>query len=100
MSDRMWKGAAYKNPLTMEGLIAWLEQQPADGTYDYMDCSGGCLVGLYLGLDEDTFNGFSNSNHPFEGRVYDIACIRPWTFGAALERAREYQALREDLKCL
>ncbi len=88
MNDKVWQGVEYENPLTMEGLITWLEQQPSDGEYDYEDCSGGCLLGLYLGIrSRDAYINFSRTNHPLEFLAYGIACERPWTFGAALKRA-------------
>lgn len=89
------------DPLTMENLISWLEKQPARKHYDYNDCKGKCLYGLYMaayGIDWE-YSGACSSKDSGQARadfcatVYEyIACQRPWTFGAALNRAREFNA--------
>lgn len=86
---------------TLHGLIAWLETQDPTTTYDFRD-TNGCLVCAYynaLGI-----NGRSNPDRPLYGDTFGphgseernnygrVACRRPWTFGAALERAREIAA--------
>lgn len=88
------------DPFSLESLIAWLEKQPADKEYDYYDCDGACLYGQYGAAirlarpmdawdrvcDSDCLN---NRNH-----AGDIAARTPWTFGAALTRAK--RALQES----
>ena len=85
------------DPLTMESLIEWLEKQPAAKQYDFDDCSGKCLYGLYMashgvawfesGAYRARDSGQERSD--FCVRVYyTVATAKPWTFGAALKRAR------------
>jgi hypothetical protein len=91
------------DPFTLDGLIAWLEKQPANSAYDY-GCNGHCLLAQYF-----TMHGFKNvimgpksfdhsagRDVPLPPILNDIAIGR-WrmfpnnqerTFGAALERAR------------
>ena len=89
------------DPLTMESLIAWLETKNPVKTYNFDDCSGGCLYGLYMkhhGINwaDSGARGVGNSypkatleRNEFCHLVYDlVAREQPWTFGAALERAR------------
>lgn len=91
------------DPFSLEALIAWLEKQPADETYCFLD-TGACLFGRYgyemgfrkAGLGSPSpygivTNGMSarygqpETVEPFEGR---ISSPKPHTFGAALDRAR------------
>lgn len=82
------------DPFTLESLIAWLEKQPAAVTYNWHDCNGACLIGIY----------FAVHGHPWDARRYcnftdfntrsDIAGTEPFTFGAALTRARKALAAR------
>lgn len=101
--DPKWnakKAATKANPFSVENVVAWLETKPASQVYVWDaqpdDCGGGCLIHQYLG---------SISHHPtddyqriaclettgphkfFDG---DVAMESPFTFGAALNRAREY----------
>ena len=89
------------DPLTMDSLIAWLETKPAALEYNFDDCRGECLYGLYMkhhGIKWVDSGGCGMRNfHPkvtqvmydFCQLVYDTtARPGPWTFGAALERAR------------
>jgi hypothetical protein len=97
--DKRWEAPEIKaDPLTMESLVAWLEKQPARARYDYEDCSGKCLYGLYMashGVAWEVSGGCSSLDSGPERaefciNVYsDVACERPWTFGAALKRARK-----------
>ena len=78
---------AKTDPLTMEGLIAWLETKPADETYDYENCHGDCLYGQYVASHGISWE---ESRVPFMSYVYQhVAHQYPWTFGTALERARK-----------
>ena|SRR6266568_4490020 len=87
------------NPFTMEGLIAWLEKMSRAKRYDYLNSSGACLYGQYLaahGVPWDESGATSFGDHQradFCDLVYyHVALARPWTFGAALERARKAPA--------
>jgi hypothetical protein len=97
------------DPFSLESLIAWLEKQPADKQYCYLD-NGNCLHCQYF-----TAMGFENV-HAFGFAIYhgknpmlssmgqddaienggrlsdqfvDVAVLGRHTFGAALDRARE-----------
>lgn len=77
--DKRWEKT---DPLSLDSLIAWLEKQPPQTEYDYLDrCN--CLLGQYLGrpvhLDEEI--AITNDD-------MDILQGYPRTFGAALKRAR------------
>ena len=91
--DPSWEHKA--DPFTMEGLIAWLEKMPPAKRYDYANTSGNCVYGQYLAAhgvpwDESGATGFCDHQRAdFCDRVYgQVALERPWTFGAALARAR------------
>lgn len=75
------------DPLSLEGLIAWLEQQPSDKEYPYHDIQGACMVGQYMASHGVTWScrNFVNGWSSLFGR---ITAVQPWTFDAALERAR------------
>lgn len=87
------------DPLSLAGLIAWLETQPANRTYEWMDCSGGCLIGEYgraIGIKRLDRRNYE-LNQIFGGDngtifdTYSQVCNGggPYTYGAALKRARE-----------
>jgi len=76
---------------SLENLIAWLERQPADMSYNWAsfdDCPG-CLITQYLHSHRLKFrDGYPRICHELGGRiVLAISARYPWTFGAALERA-------------
>lgn len=86
--DPKWERPAKtaSDPSLLKGLINWLEQQPPDTEYQYYNCDGGCLIGLYgtaVGLD---WNKLHSSF--YQSGLLSIASKRPRTFGGALERAR------------
>lgn len=103
--NRKWEKPKTKiDPISVAGLIEWLEKQDPKQRYDFVNCNGGCLIGLYytaiLGAnflshpDRPTFAdvfGPRGSNVRRQG-YGDVAATRPYTFGAALERAREFAA--------
>ncbi len=37
-----------RDVFSLPSLIAWLEKQPADGTFNFGDCDGVCCIDLYL----------------------------------------------------
>jgi hypothetical protein len=83
---------------SIAGLIAWLEEQPAETKYEWMSPMG-CLVCKYYeaeGFQEwgdrkwfyrDAFGGSVDDYHFVGGTA-------PWTFGAALARARVLRRAR------
>jgi hypothetical protein len=81
---------------SLESLIAWLEKQPADGVYCYLD-NGGCLLHKYftaMGVAKlDWVGGYNlhlnaGTAIPLTEAFEDISANLPHTFGAALIRAR------------
>lgn len=92
--DPKWEKPEVKaKPLTLPHLIAWLETQPADKTYNY-DCHDGtCLLDRYIGATTGKPSRPSSRHWRICGDEWGynytfIARVKPQTFGAALERAR------------
>ena len=92
LCDPKWN--AETDPFSLDSLIVWLENQPAGKQYDFNDRRGRCLLCQYLA---DAAPGV------YWCRAYIkitrsapetelVARQTPWTFGAALERARALQA--------
>lgn len=94
--DPKWNTKTAVEPLSVEGLIAWLERQPAGTKYDY-GCNGHCLLATYLraahGWDPD-IGGTVYRDHKsgafgkLPAALNDIAWSGPRTYGGALKRAR------------
>lgn len=83
---------------SLESLIAWLGTKRANVRYDYDSCRGDCLYGLYAASfgfsweDSGACGSYLSTpeRNEFCTTVYgDIAAPLPWTFGAALDRARK-----------
>jgi len=78
---------------SLEGLIAWLETQDPSIRYDWEDCCGGCLIGMYYAAHKvpagisyiDVFGDEWVNN--YAGVCSNL--VGETTFGAALERARK-----------
>jgi hypothetical protein len=96
--DPKWEVEANADPLSMASLVGWLETKKPGGRYDYDDYSGRCLYGQYMashGIKWEESgatgrHGSTQERSDFCNLVYaEVANQRPWTFGAALERARE-----------
>jgi len=90
--DPRWK-IEKADPYALSTLIAWLEKQPAGARYNYSDCTGRCLLGLYLlahlvSWSDGSYGALCDRTD----WGYNIAAKGPWTFGAALERARAVAA--------
>lgn len=95
---KRWDKPVETDPLKLESLIAWLEKMPAKKAYDFYNCKGECLYGLYMAS-----HGFSwvesggagerpstQARSDFCDKVYlEVAAEEPYTFGAALSRARK-----------
>jgi hypothetical protein len=81
--------------ISLRAMIAWLETKPADEEYDYIDAPR-CAIAQYLQAqgrsEDDSVVDFWPTPEPSQKDywLFDIACTVPWTFGAALERARKY----------
>lgn len=87
--NKDWDTETKTNIYTMESLVAWLEKQPFNKIYDYANCKGKCLLGLYLGGTEKAFLDFSGTGHPFEMAVYRLATTKTHTMGAMLKRIKK-----------
>lgn len=96
--DKRWEKPEIKaDPLSLESMIVWLEGMPADDPYDYDNCGGKCLYGLYMAAHgvawekSGACSSFDSGKEraDFCAYVYvSVAANSPWTFGAALTRAR------------
>jgi hypothetical protein len=90
--DPKWSVVADET-YTLRDLIAWLETKSPQTTYNFQDCSGGCLLGQYVTERTGSYNcekymlasDLDKKNSDLGGQ---IAINKPHTFGAALERAR------------
>ncbi len=87
-----------RNAMSLDNLIAWLEQQPYDGTYEYQSITK-CLLGQYfeacgytaplLGSEMVYDRPYNDWNgQPLPRGFNWIAQAERGTFGNALERAR------------
>jgi hypothetical protein len=70
---------------TTEALTGWLRKQPPEGEYVWSD-PVYCLMGHYCADNEMAWGMFQYSDMP---GYFEIAAEKPWTFGAALERAEK-----------
>jgi len=92
---------------SIESFIGWLETQPARKQYDFNNCRGECLLGQYMtamgiqwGVTPPSIVGdwrntsYVNVANNLFGplRQWTVLSEQPWTFGAALARARELQS--------
>jgi hypothetical protein len=88
--DPKWEKPDTK-PLSLAGLIAWLETQPAEGQYNYVCQNGSCLLDRYITSVTGKSSRPTTLHFQICGGSQELATIafnQPWTFGAALERAR------------
>ena len=75
------------NPNWSNGVLDWLRRQPADGSYDWQH-PDRCIVGRFLAAKGQAREDIDYTEMP---HYREIAAQEPWTFGAALERARAAQ---------
>lgn len=93
--DPKWNQQTKADPLSLESLIAWLEQQPADKTYCFLD-TGRCLIATYFQAKNIAKSVGGVTFLPLGSKVRrkipdcfnEVAEFTPFTYGAALERAR------------
>lgn len=90
--DKRWDRQTKADPFSLEGLIAWLEKQPADKTYNFSNCQGLCLLSQYLTASGKKWGFDYGPLIEKAPAVEPVAMTEPWTFGAALERARKAQS--------
>ena len=117
--DKRWDKPEVKaDPFSLDSLIAWLEKQPGDETYCYIE-SGECLLTQYFTASgynnvymfttgfwhgQDQIPGHAGRDEAIEMGRYTplpagfdrIAHARPHTFGAALVRARKASCPQES----
>jgi len=74
-----WDKTAKPDVMSVEGLVAWLEVQDPHTKYNWEN-PFTCVFATYL-----KSVGREYHEHSFD---VDIACKRPWIYGAALARAR------------
>lgn len=77
------------------GLISWLETKDQERRYDYMNCTGHCLLGQFMSACGVPWSGHSylhlSSQHYHSAYLWIVVRTEPHTFGAALARARALQ---------
>lgn len=84
--------------MTVDKLTDWLRGQPPEKGYVWSD-PVFCLMGRYLAEQGSHWGEASYSELP---GYREIAEAKPWTYGAALERAEQHKALPppDDTKVL
>lgn len=93
--DPKWRSR--QDALTRKALVAWLETKPADRRYCYHS-NGHCLLATFfraagfkrIVVEPDRFSHAESFGHPVKlpRSFILIAALRPHTYGAALDRAR------------
>ncbi len=106
--NKKWDKKSKTNPLTLDAAIAWMERQPADKSYAFVDFAN-CLAAQYnKSIERDyqtlmvsvSYELFSDPYMvaPFDEQLELIAIGWKWddkhTFGAALARARDIRDRR------
>jgi hypothetical protein len=87
-----------RSPFELKSLIDWLEKQPADAEYDYLN-NDDCLLCRYfrsVGLPLAGVAPVGGSHwtddrwesRPLPDTLRATSRREPWNYGAALERAR------------
>lgn len=85
---------ATKDQLTLEAIVSWLEQQEPSASYDWDNCAGDCLLGRFVQASSQSDWAKAYKQLVLQiPNVQKIAIDPPWTFGAALERARRLQEI-------
>lgn len=87
--DPKWDKETKADPFSLESLIAWLEKQPAETTYNYCDATA-CLIAKYL--QAMGVKNYVMDTPLFQHRVFGEVANggeRIDTYGAALARARK-----------
>lgn len=76
------------DPLSIEALIAWLEQQPGEAAYCYLSV-GHCLAAQYnKSIRREYKPPLYDKTGSFDQKLEWIACTGERTFAGALDRAR------------
>lgn len=79
--------------IAISDIVDWLKKKPADEEYEF-SANHGCLFAQYLnerGHKDVWVGGWTfeanGGRYEIPDEIQDIAETRPFTFGAALERA-------------
>jgi hypothetical protein len=111
--DPKWEHQTRADPFSLASLIAWLDKQPLQDSYEY-ECHGQCLLARYFSaagfknvhMFSDYFShgeklpgSMGKDEAVASGRAVLISKTFNWiaighnrTFGGALERARAFAA--------
>jgi len=92
--DPKWEAKTKADPRSIHGLIAWLEQQDPKKKYNWGTCDGSCLIHQYMSTvgiphEDDAYFTIQGGTKQSPS---NLALRAPWTFGAALDRARKITA--------
>ncbi len=98
LADLISKPAQKADPFSLRSLVEWLEMQEGETAYDYTEPKY-CLLGQYVvasggkyipdyTIDGHTLDAGGFSLHAERPDLYEVVSEHPWTFGAALQRAR------------
>jgi hypothetical protein len=92
LCDPRWN--AETDPCSLDSLITWLENKPSGTQYNFYDRKGRCLLSQYLAdAMPKTYWATAYIRLTRLAPITEtLARQTPWTFGAALERARALQA--------
>ena len=92
------------DPFSLDSLIAWLEKQPSALEYVWTDVFDCLMHHYYTDVLRDDLDGEYPARMVFDlgcdferpfgsiSAYHKVAGSLPWTFGAALERARALKA--------
>lgn len=88
--DPKWEVQTKPDVYSLEGFVSWLEKQPTERAYDWYDVHG-CIVCQYLDsvLPPDRETALLSRVFSTSDQYHQVAGKWPWTFGAALDRARK-----------
>jgi hypothetical protein len=89
--DHQRAAAPTPNPLSLVGLIAWLETQDPAASYVWFTSCHRCLLGQYMTAQGLTPRQCSENYGPLGRETCSLAFAKPRTYGAALARARALQ---------
>ena len=106
--DPKWEGPS------LASFIAWLGTKDPNGTYDFNNCRGKCLLGQYMQVmgipwgntpsNPDVGNWANTTYWKLGQKLFGspsmrwrVLSSRPWTFGAALARAKTFASAHPGL---
>lgn len=84
--DPKWEPQTKVAPLSLGGLITWLEKQSPDRQYDLGD-PFRCVLARYIGEATGTFYCSGTDEYQILGTHQYVIHDKPRTYGAVLKRA-------------